>query len=146
VAGAAARGLSGLSKVHHTIILFICIAILIASLLSYLSGTGLCLFGFKLPIHCFLYRTFGIKCALCGLSRSFCCLAHGDLFQALQFHVLGPAIFLFICLQIPYRIRAIIIQPKKMNKKLIQIGWLLTAILLTAIFTNWLIYLGGLIL
>lgn len=138
--------LLGLQKVHHIIILFICIAILIASLLFHLSNGELYLFGFKWPLQCFLYQTFGVKCALCGLTRSFCSLAHGDVYWALKLHIMGPAIFVFICLQIPYRIWAIIIQPKKMNKNLINMSWFVGAILLLAIFVNWLVYLGGLIL
>ena len=121
-------------------------AILIASLLFQVNGTGLYLFGFKWPLNCLLYDTFGIKCALCGLTRSFCSLSHGNFAQALSLHFLGPPIFAFILFQIPYRIWVIIIHPKRMNRKLIKINLALAVTLLIAIFVNWLIYLGGLIL
>ncbi len=132
--------------VHHIIILLLCVAILTGSLLLQLNEGELYLFGFKWPHRCLLYETFGIKCALCGLTRSFCSLAHGNLRQALRLHNLGPAIFVFICFQIPYRIYALVIRPKKMNRKLTKINLSLTVMLFAAIFVNWLIYLGGLIL
>ena len=132
--------------VHHIIILLLCVAILTGSLLLQLNEGELYLFGFKWPHRCLLYETFGIKCALCGLTRSFCSLAHGNLRRALRLHNLGPLIFAFICFQIPYRIYALVIRPKKMNRKLTKINLSLTVMLFAAIFVNWLIYLGGLIL
>ena len=104
------------------------------------------LFGFKSPLYCFLYHTVGIKCALCGLTRSFGSLAHGNFQQAINFHLLGPAIFALICFQLPYRIYALIIRPKRMNRKLMKINSLFAVIILIAVFVNWLVYLGGLIL
>jgi len=132
--------------VNHIIILLLCVAILTASLLFGVNDGELYLFGLKWPLKCLLYDTFGIKCALCGLTRSFCSLAHGNFAQSLRFHPLGPPIFAFICLQVPYRIWAIIIHPKEMNRKLIKVNSTLTVILLIAIFVNWLVYLGGLVL
>ena len=97
-----------------------------------------------------LYETFGVKCALCGLTRSFCALAHGDFFAGVRFHPLGPAIFAFICLQIPYRIYHISIKHDIRKTKLIRLfGGLnsgLAVIVVVAIFINWFVYLGGLIL
>lgn len=132
--------------VHHIIILLLCVAILAGSLLFQLSEGELYLFGFKWPHRCLLYEIFGIKCALCGLTRSFCSLAHGNLRQAQRFHNLGAAIFAFICFQIPYRIYGIIIQPKRMGRKLTKINLSLAVTISILIFVNWLVYLGGLIL
>jgi len=132
--------------VHHIIILILCVVILTASLLFRLNEAELYLFGFKWPLRCFLYHTVGIKCALCGLTRSVCSLAHGNFQQAIKFHLLGPAIFALICFQLPYRIYALIINPKRMSRKLIKINSLFAVIILIAIFVNWLVYLGGLIL
>jgi len=132
--------------VFHIIILFLCAAILVGSLLLDLSEGELYLFGFKWPHRCLLYETFGIKCALCGLTRSFCSLAHGNFRQALRFHNLGPPIFAFICFQIPYRIYGVIIQPKRMGRKLIKINLSLAVTISILIFVNWFVYLGGLIL
>jgi len=132
--------------VNHTIILVLCVVILTASLLFRVNESELYLFGFKWPLRCFLYHTVGIKCALCGLTRSVCSLAHGNFRDAINFHLLGPAIFALICFQLPYRIYALIIHPKKMNRKLIKIHLSLAVTISILIFLNWLVYLGGLIL
>jgi len=132
--------------VHHIIILVLCVIILTASLLFRVNEAELHLFGFKSPLYCFLYHTVGIKCALCGLTRSFGSLAHGNFRQAINFHLLGPPIFLLICFQLPYRIYALIIRPKRMNRKLIKTNSIFAVTILIAIFVNWLVYLGGLIL
>lgn len=130
---------------HHIVILLSCIGILIASLAFRSDGTGLFLFGLKWPLHCLLNQTLDMKCALCGLSRSLCSLAHGDLKQSLDFHLLGPAVFAFICLQIAYRIYALVIYPTRPNRKLTRVNLSLAVMLAAAIFVNWLFYLGGLI-
>ena len=131
---------------YHIVILLLCAAILFFSLLLHIKEGELYLFGFKWPHRCPLYEIVGIKCALCGLTRSFCSLAHGNLLASIRFHTLGPLIFAFACFQIPYRIYALVIRPKKMNRKLTKINLSLTVMLLAAIFVNWLIYLGELIL
>ena len=132
--------------VHHIIILLLCVAILAGSLLLQVSEGELYLFGFKWPHHCLLYEIFGIKCALCGLTRSFCSLAHGNLLTSLRFHTLGPLIFAFTFFQIPYRIYGVIIQPKRMGRKLIKINLSLAVTISILIFVNWLVYLGEFIL
>jgi hypothetical protein len=135
----------GSQKVQHKIILFACIAILVGSLLFYIKGTELYFFGYKWPMRCFLYQTFGIKCALCGLTRSFCSLAHGDFPASIKFHYLGPAIFAFICLQVLYRIYLLTIKLGGANRILTRLNACLAVTLAIAIFVNWFIYLGGLI-
>jgi len=131
---------------HHIIILLLCIVILIASLVFKINGNDTNVFGFKWPLHCLLYKTLGVKCALCGLSRSFCSLAHGDFLKSLRFHTIGPAIFIFVCLQIPYRIWAIALIRRKINATIMKIGLSTGVLLVAALFVNWLIYLGGLFL
>jgi len=145
-AASPAKSFSGRQKVHHTIILLFCVVILIASLLFHVNEAELYLFGFKWPLQCLLYRTFGVKCALCGLTRSFCSFAHGNLPTSLRFHLLGPAIFLFICLQVPYRIWALAVRPRKPNKKILKIGLGIGVLIIVALLLNWLVYLGGLVL
>lgn len=145
-AASPAKSFSGRQKVHHTIILLFCVVIVIGSMLLGLNENEVYLFGFKLPLRCFLYDTFGIKCALCGLTRSLCSVTGGDVSQGLKFHVLGPAIFLFICLQIPYRIWALAVRPGKPNKKIMKIGLGIGVLIIMALLVNWLVYLGGLVL
>ncbi len=131
---------------HHTIILLVCIVIVIGSMLLGLNENEAYLFGFKWPLRCFLYDTFGIKCALCGLTRSLRSVSGGDVSQGLKFHVLGPAIFAFICVQIPYRIRALAVRSGKPNKKIVKIGLGTGVLIIVALLVNWLVYLGGLVL
>jgi len=132
--------------VYHIIILLLCAVILFFSLLLQVKEGELYLFGFKWPHRCPLYEIVGIKCALCGLTRSFCSLAHGNLLASIRFHTLGLLIFAFICFQIPYRIYAVAIQPGKMNRKLIKINLSLTVTISILILVNWCVYLGGLVI
>ena len=132
--------------VYHMVILLLCVFILVFARLLNIEEGELYLFGFKWPHRCLLYETSGVKCGLCGLTRSFCSLAHGDWHQSIKFHCLGPIIFAFTCLQIPYRIYGLIIHPRAINRRLIKINLSLTVAVTIVIFINWLIYLGGLIL
>lgn len=130
---------------QHKIILLACVVILVGAMLLHVSTNDLYLFRYKWPVDCLLYQTFGIKCSLCGLTRSFCSLAHGDLRASVKFHPLGPALFAFTCLQIPYRIYLLTIKPDVANRKLTRLNLCLAVTLAIAIFINWFIYLGGLI-
>lgn len=130
-------------KVHHIVILLLCIAVLAVSFLFELDQGQVSLFGFKCPLQCFLVKALDVKCALCGLTRSFCSLAHGQFLTSLKFHFLGPLLFAFLCCQIPYRIFAIVRSTNQINRKLAKANLFSGAILLTAVFANWLIYLGG---
>ena len=135
---------------HHKIILFVCIVILAGALILRISGSELYLFGYKWPTRCMLYETFGVKCALCGLTRSFSALAHGDFYEGFKFHPLGPVLFAFVCMQVPYRIYRLFVKTDGAKTKLIRLfsglNLGLAVIVVVAIFINWFIYLGGLIL
>jgi hypothetical protein len=86
-----------------------------------------------------------MKCSLCGLTRSICLFAHGNFLESFKLHAIGPAIFAFIVWQIPYRMWAIYIHPRQVNKKLVMVNSAVFVILLAAVFVNWVIYLGGLV-
>ena len=135
----------GLGRVFHFIVLVLCGLALIVSLLLKQDGQELQLCGISWPLSCALYQTFGIKCALCGLTRSFCSMAKGELFAALRVHSLGPAVFFFVCLQIPYRIYALWSGSTNL-KKLKRAGVYSVFGLAAALLINWFIYLGGLVL
>jgi hypothetical protein len=132
-------------KVRHTIVLTLCLLVVIGSLLLQQSGDGLYLFGIKWPVSCALYQSFGVKCALCGLTRSFSSMARGDIPAAIQFHPLSQAVFAFVCLQISYRIYALW-TARAENRKLRVAGIYLVIVLAGALLVNWFVYLGGLIL
>ena len=126
----------------HTIILFLCIAIIAAASIFRIDVLGLYFFGFKWPMHCLLHSVFDVKCAFCGMTHSFIAVAHGDLTAALQYHFLGPVLFGFIVFQIPYRIWALMISPRRVNIKIRKAHNYFAGIILAAILVNWLIYLG----
>lgn len=42
---------------------------------------------------CWLHAAFGIDCPMCGMTRSFVALAHGQLGAAFSFHPAGPLLF-----------------------------------------------------
>ncbi|CAN5414389.1 hypothetical protein BH10PLA1_BH10PLA1_17110 [soil metagenome] len=53
------------------------------------------------PVLCPFRLMTGLPCPGCGLTRSFCSLAHGDVRSALAFHLLGPGLFLAVIAGIP---------------------------------------------
>lgn len=131
---------------HHVPILLLCLVIIFASWLVKADENGVHLFGFKWPMRCFLYHTFGIKCALCGLTRSFSSIAHGDFRKSFEFHRVGPAIFAFVALQVPYRIYALGIYPNRVPKMVTRAHVVAAVVLVAATLVSWLVYLGGLVL
>ena len=133
-------------NLHHVLILSICVVVAAGLVVLEFEDGGLYVLGLSWPMRCPLYEFFGVKCALCGLTRSLCFTAEGRLGEAFGMHLLGPVIFLFICVQIPYRIAVLTIGPKKVSGKIKKTSMVLTVLVLAAIFINWLIYIGGLLL
>jgi hypothetical protein len=135
----------GRAKVFNMVVLASCILVVLGSLLLSQSGDGLRLLGIDWPVGCALYQNFGVKCALCGMTRSFSSIAKGDVPKAAQFHSLGPALFVFVCLQIPYRIWALLATETESRR--LRFGGIYVAVVLAAAFLiNWFVYLGGLAL
>ena len=133
------------AKVFHIAVLVSCTLIVLVSLLLSRSDDGLSLLGVNWPVGCALYQNFGVKCALCGMTRSFSSIAKGDVPRAAQFHSLGPALFVFVCLQIPYRICALLATGTESRR--LRFGGIYVAVVLAAAFLiNWFVYLGGLVL
>ena len=146
----AAQPLEGGSAVDrtafHTIVMLLCAAAMAGAFLLRIDGQGLSLFGYSWPLHCRLYETFGVKCALCGLSRSFSALAHGDIGAGFRFHPLGPAVFVLFGLEIVYRVYALATSGGRVRDKLSRMHAGLIILVSTAVLVNWLFYLGGLLL
>jgi hypothetical protein len=90
------------------IILLVCLAIIVLALVLNVSGDGdsvsLTADGsYTLPPTCMLRATTGLPCPSCGLTRSFIAMAHLDIAAAWHLHHVGPGLFLFVLLQLPYR-------------------------------------------
>ena len=137
--------LPGQVKVFHALVLALCLFAVSGAILLQHGGDGLYLFGAKWPAGCPLYQNLGLKCALCGLTRSFSSIAHGDFSKAAQFHSFGLAFFVFVCMQIPYRIYALLATHTE-NRKFRRAGIYRGLALAGALLINWFVYLGGLVL
>jgi len=72
-----------------------------------------------------------------------CATARGDIAGALGYHPLGPVLFGFIIFEIVYRIWAIMISPKRPGWIMRKLHTGLIALIVVAIFANWVIYLGS---
>lgn len=48
----------------------------------------------RLPDLCLFHRLVALPCPTCGLTRSWSALLHGELGQAVRFHLLGPALLM----------------------------------------------------
>ena len=52
--------------------------------------------GYQVPfLGCPIRHLTGIPCPTCGMTRSFMAIAHGDLPQAVAYHLFSPVVFLF---------------------------------------------------
>lgn len=87
-------------------IVALCAALLVVgvSILIDPSREGATLFGVALPPLCALKALTGLDCPGCGLTRSFGFMGEGSPFEALKMHLLGPALWIFVAAQIPYRL------------------------------------------
>ena len=131
------------NPLFHTIVLAAALVIVAASRLVHVDVAGVYLFGIKWPIHCLLNHTFGIKCALCGLTHSFAETAHGNLIAAFEYHRIGPLLFAFTVMQIPYRVYALAISPRRISRKIKKSHLIFAVVVCVAMLINWFIYLGG---
>ena len=131
-------------RICHAVVLSLCAGVLAAAFALRPHAEGVTLFGCAWPWRCWLHELFGIQCALCGMSRSFCSLAHGDIRASLAFHPLGPALFAVFCCEIPYRIRALLTRPGPREIWLVRIHAGLVLLVCAALLFRWLFYLGGL--
>ena len=92
---------------YHLFILLICLGILWLSFALQLKGDVQVVtptVGWTLPSICAFRNLFGLDCPGCGLTRSFISFAQGDWNASFQFHPLGWMMFLFVAMQIPFRL------------------------------------------
>ena len=122
---------------YHLLILLFCLGILTLSFVLKLKGdvqvvtpTG----GWTLPSICAFRNLFGLDCPGCGLTRSFICFAQGDWTASFRFHPLGWMMFLFVVMQIPFRLLQLI--RLRLNRSVIYwpgavwLGWGLMMLLI----------------
>jgi hypothetical protein len=88
---------------NHVVALCAALLVVLASILIDPSAEGATLFGVALPPMCALKTLTGLDCPGCGLTRSFGFMGEGSPFEAFKMHVLGPAMWIFVAAQIPYR-------------------------------------------
>jgi len=134
------------AAVTHIVVSSVCVATLAGAFLLRPDEDGLSLLGYRWPFDCWLHETLGIRCGLCGLSRSFCSLARGDIAAGLHFHRIGPAVFALFCLEIPYRLGALAARSRGIDARWAGLHLGVVALVCAAILVNWMVYLGGLIL
>ena len=84
-------------------LLAISVAVILASVLLTPSTEAVSFFGWKVPPLCMFSAVFGIECFGCGLTRSFTYVGNGQFTQAFEMHMLGPALYLLVCAQLPLR-------------------------------------------
>lgn len=124
----------------HQVYLVMALLFLFVPLLLSPAGAGgqrLRVHGLVLPKSCFSKAAFGVTCPGCGLSRSFTALAHGDLAGALAWHRVGPALYLFFALQVPYRLWALRAGAVGVPAWLFRLQRALGMVMIAALLLNW---------
>lgn len=86
----------------HLAILVLAIAVVSAAgLLQIDQPRRVSVFNLPIPELCTFHRLTGWDCPGCGMTRSFISMAHGRIMEAIGYHLLGVAFFLFCVVQIP---------------------------------------------
>lgn len=133
-----------MSKTSHVIILAVCVAALAAALLLKADDAGVYILGWKLPLKCSMHETFGLRCASCGLTRAVCYAAHGDIASAFRMNAIWPAVFVVILLEIPYRLAALALWPRRFVRPVEIVHAAIILIAAAAVIGNWMLYVAGL--
>ncbi len=96
-----------------------------------------------LPQSCMFRRLTGYDCAGCGLTRSFICVARGQLVRAGGFNPAGPLVFAFVLAQIPYRL--IQLGRIKLGKEPLRCpgAYIVLGMLVVALLGQWLFRMMG---
>ncbi|MBN1123640.1 MAG: DUF2752 domain-containing protein [Sedimentisphaerales bacterium] len=96
--------------------------------------------------YCFLDDVFGVKCASAGLMRSFSAIRRGQVLEAFEYHPVGPPLFFFLVLQIPYRIWALLAHPRPVPSILRWIHGVTASVVIVTMIFDWLFLMGGRVL
>ncbi len=126
---------------EHGVLLAVCLALLFGAALLSVSpgGDRVNLGGLVLPGSCPTRLFLDIGCPGCGLTRSFISLSDGDLTAAWGYNRAGPAVFLFVVLQVLYRIVRLRRPQWNPPRRL----FLVLPALIVLLFLNWALVLVG---
>ena len=117
-----------------------CLCVDGAGRVSYGSGGGC-----SVPTSCLFKALCGLDCPSCGMTRSFVALAHANLRAAWRYNRVGPALFIFVLLQIPYR--ALRLLSPGLRLRTAQLDGKITLACMGALtlflLVNWCVYLFG---
>lgn len=91
------------SRTNELVVLALAAAVLAASMVMDGDQSVVSVLGQPLPTLCLWRQLTGMRCPGCGLTRSFVFMGGGHPLDALRAHVLGPAMWIFVAAQIPYR-------------------------------------------
>jgi hypothetical protein len=100
--------------------------------------------SYPLPPICRFRAATGMGCPSCGLTRSFIALAHREPAVAWRLHRLGPLLFAYVFLQLPYRtLRLVWARFYSFSEKR-DLYYNLTILLalVVLLIINWIIYLA----
>ena len=92
-----------------------------------------------LPHFCLFDKITGVQCPVCGITRAFCELSKGNIFQACKLNLSSLFVVSFFVFQIPLRIFSLY-KPKK-QKIVANISKIFSWLVLLVIVINWLINL-----
>ncbi len=126
----------------HLLILAACLTVVIMAFILPPDRVIANRLGLRWHVYCFLDNLFGLKCASCTLARSFSACAQGQLSKAFKHDSLGPLIFLYLIVQIPYRLWSLVKAPKRLPRSVVRIQAGYTVLIVALIIVDWLFTLG----
>ena len=96
------------------LLLGLCTVVVAAAVLLTPTPEFVEFFGWRVPEACGFRRMTGYGCPGCGLTRSFTFMAHFSPIQALKMNPIGPPFFLFVAVQVPYRLLRLVRGARKL--------------------------------
>jgi hypothetical protein len=100
------------------------------------------IFGLSLPGTCATKSVFDTECPGCGLTRSFISVAHGEVRKASEFHRIGPALYLFMILQVVHHAACAQREPGSSLPRLwARTNFVMGSGIIAALLLNWLLLL-----
>lgn len=92
-----------------------------------------------IPHFCLIDKVIGVECPVCGMTRAFCELSNGNLYNAYFLNATSILVVIFFISQIPLRLISLI--NKNKNKIINTISRYFSLSILTIILLNWIINL-----